>query len=314
MGIETFKGDSLKSKFKVVISIITIIVMCFSFFSFSPMKSEAATYKTRSIVKEKLTIRSAQTGKVIKDNGFDMICRVVNAEVGPAWSFEALKAQAVAAYTVIRYNNARGYIPMLGYKKGCAQNIRKAVKAVQGLVCTYNGKMINAVFGASTAGRSSSAANMWGGTGTPYLKSVSSKYDYLDPNYGVKYTLSKAKMKTYLTKRTGVKLPSDPKKWLVVKSRHDGKYVNTVSVGGKKILTGSRIQETVLPELRLRSTAFYVSYTGGKFVFKTYGYGHCVGLSQWGAHYYATKGKYKFDRILKHYYQGVKIVTSATKK
>lgn len=267
-----------------------------------PNKSSSGTYKTRDISKETYKIKDASTGKKIKSNGFDIVCQIVNGEVGPAWSDEAIKAQAVAAYTVLRYAKENGITLTLGAKSGYDSRIERLVKSVEGLVCTYNGEVINAVFTASTAGCTADSANVWGGS-LPYLKSVDSRYDAdYDPNYGVVKTLSKSKVKSMLEKE-GIKLSNNPGRWIKVLSNYNGKYVGNVSVDGKKTLTGARIRSI----MGLKSAAFTVKYAGGKFTFTTYGYGHGVGMSQWGAHFYASKGGYKFDQILKHYYKGIKI-------
>lgn len=270
--------------------------------AYIPDKASSGTYKTKDISKETYKIKNASTGKKIKSNGFDIVCQIVNGEVGPSWSDEAIKAQAVAAYTVLRYAKENGITLTLGAKSGYDSRIARLVKSVEGLVCTYDGEVINAVFTASTAGCTADSANVWGGS-LPYLKSVDSKYDAdYDPNYGVVKTLSKSKVKSILEKE-GIKLSNNPGGWIKVLSNYNGKYVGNVSIDGKKTLTGSRIRSI----MGLKSAAFTVKYSGGKFIFTTYGYGHGVGMSQWGAHFYASIGGYKFDQILKHYYKGIKI-------
>ncbi len=267
-----------------------------------PNKSSSGTYKTRDISKETYKIKDASTGKKIKSNGFDIVCQIVNGEVGPAWSDEAIKAQAVAAYTVLRYSKANGTTLTLAAKPGYDSRIEKLVKSVEGLVCTYNGEVINAVFTASTAGCTADSANVWGGS-LPYLTSVDSKYDaQYDPNYGVTKTMSKSLVKTILEKE-GIKLSNKSSGWIKVLSNYNGKYVAKASIDGKKTLSGATIRNI----MGLKSTAFTVKYSNGNFIFTTYGYGHGVGMSQWGAHFYASIGGYKFDQILKHYYKGIKI-------
>lgn len=265
-------------------------------------KSETQSYKTRDISKETYTIKNAFNGKKIKSNGFDIVCQVVNGEVDPTWHEEAIKAQAVAAYTYLRYCKANGVTPVLGAKSGYNSRIESIVKSVEGLVITYDGSAINAVFCASTAGCTADSANVWGGY-YPYLKSVDSKFDATyDPNYGVIKTLSKKEVKKIL-KKQGVTLGTKKKNWIKITSKYNGKYVESVSIDGQLNLTGAKIRSL----FELKSTAFTVSYSNESFTFTTYGYGHGVGMSQWGAQLYASKGGYKFDQILKHYYSGVKI-------
>ena len=259
-------------------------------------------YKTRDISKETYTIKNVITGKKLKSNGFDILCQIVNGEMDSSWNEEALKAQAVAAYTYLRYCRVNGITPELGAKSGYNSKIEKAVKSVQGLVCTYNGSVISAVFCASTAGCTADCANVWEGN-YPYLKSVYSKYDEAyDPNYGITKTMSKKDVKKIL-KKQGVTLSTKKKNWIKAISHFNGKYVGYVSIDGKLTLTGDKVRSL----FGLRSSAFTVSYSDGYFTFTTYGYGHGVGMSQWGAQFYASKGGYKFDQILKRYYSGIKI-------
>ena len=273
--------------------------------AYTPKKAKSNTYKTRDISKEKYTVKSATTGKKIKSNGFDILCQIVNGEINPSWNAEAIKAQTVAAYTYLRYCKANSITPVLGVKSGYDSRIEKIVKSVEGLVCTYNGNVINAVFCASTAGCSADVSNVWGGY-MPYLKSVDSKYDAAyDPNYGVTKTVSKNEVKKILQKQ-GVDLSTKKKNWIKIISNYNGKYVGSVSIDGKLTLTGDKIRSL----FGLKSAAFTVKYSNGYFTFTTYGYGHGVGMSQWGAQLYASKGGYKFDQILKHYYRGIKISLS----
>ncbi len=202
----------------------------------------------------------------------------------------------------MRYSKANGTTLTLAAKPGYDSRIEKLVKSVEGLVCTYNGEVINAVFTASTAGCTADSANVWGGS-LPYLTSVDSKYDaQYDPNYGVTKTMSKSLVKTILEKE-GIKLSNKSSGWIKVLSNYNGKYVAKASIDGKKTLSGATIRNI----MGLKSTAFTVKYSNGNFIFTTYGYGHGVGMSQWGAHFYASIGGYKFDQILKHYYKGIKI-------
>lgn len=270
--------------------------------AYTPSKAKANTYDTRDISQEKYTIKNVSTGKKVKSDGFDLLCQIVNGEVSSSWNAEAIKAQAVAAYSHLRYCKANSITPELGVKPGYDSRIESIVKSVEGLICTYNDEAINAVFCASSAGCTADVSNVWGGN-IPYLKSVDSKYDEVyDPNYGLTKTMSKKDVKKILQKQ-GVTLSTKKKKWIKATSHYNGKYVGSVSIDGKLTLTGDKIRSL----MGLKSAAFTVSYSNNSFTFTTYGYGHGVGMSQWGAQLYASKGGYKFDQILKHYYSGIKI-------
>lgn len=276
----------------------------------------AGNYKTRDISKEKHTVKNIDTGEVVTSNGFDILCQVVNGEMGSGYSTEALKAQAVAAYTTILYCESRNEVPVLGLKKNYSTKIRQAVEAVEGLVCTYDGKVINAVFSASSSGVTAASENAWGGR-LPYLISVEGKYDSIDPNYGVKVTVPITMAEMNLKYRCGFKLSNDPGEWFRIVSTYDGRYVKSVQISNGKTVSGDFIKSL----FNLKSNAFTISYKNNMFTFTTYGYGHGVGMSQEGAQLYAVKDGLKFDQILKHYYTGIDIellggeqATTTTKK
>lgn len=264
--------------------------------------AKAQTYETGDISKERHTVRNIDTGKLVTSNGFDILCQVVNGEMGQSFSTEALKAQAVAAYTTILYCESTNQIPEFGIKANYSSKIENAVKSVEGLVCTYNGKIANTVFSASSAEITASSRNAWGGS-VPYLLSVTSKYDSLASDYEEEKSLSQTLVQMNLSLRYGIKLSPDPEDWFKITQTYDGRYVKTVEFCDGTEVTGDFIKSL----FGLKSNAFIISYKDGKFTFTTYGYGHGVGMSQQGANYYAIKDGLKFDQILKHYYTGVKV-------
>lgn len=264
--------------------------------------AKAGTYETADISKERHTVRNIDTGKLVTSNGFDILCQVVNGEMGPSFSTEALKAQAVAAYTTILYCESTDQIPELGLKGNYSKKIENAVKSVEGLVCTYNGKIANTVFSASSAGITASSRHAWGGS-LPYLISVVSKYDDLASDYKQEKSVSQTVVQMNLTLRFGIKLTDDPEDWFKIIETYDGSYIKKV-----ELCDGTEVSGEFLKSLfGLRSNAFIISYKDSSFTFTTYGYGHGVGMSQQGANYYASKDGLKFDQILKHYYTGVKV-------
>ena len=264
--------------------------------------AKAQTYETGDISKERHTVRNIDTGKLVTSDGFDILCQAVNGEMGPSFSTEALKAQAVAIYTTILYCESTDQIPELGLNANYSSKIENAVKSVEGLVCTYNGKIVNAVFSASSAGITASSKNAWGGS-LPYLLSVTSKYDSLASDYKDEKSLSQTLVQMNLALRYGIALSVDPEEWFKITETYDGSYVKTVELCDGTEVTGNFIKSL----FGLRSNAFIISYKDGKFTFTTYGYGHGVGMSQQGANYYAVKDGLKFDQILKHYYTGIKV-------
>ena len=235
-----------------------------------------------------------------------MVCRVVEREMGSSFHEEALKAQAVAAYSFIKYKNDRGISPELLMRDSVSTKVKNAVAEVIGEGVYYNGSLCEAVYSASQGGASASASEVWGGY-VPYLVSVENDYDSYDSaNYGKKVTFTKSQMRSYLESYTGLSLSSDPENWIEIDSRYDSGYVKNVIIDGRKTVSGRQMREKVL-DFDINSANFDVEYKNGEFIFTTYGFGHGVGLSQVGANLYATKGGYDYVEILEHYYHGATV-------
>lgn len=268
---------------------------------------------TSSYKNDIVTIYDKTSGKYITDNAFDIVCKVTYNEVGTSMHEEAIKAQAVAVYTYIKYYEAKGECASLSTKSNPTQTIIDAVEAVDGLCIYYDGSPIMAAFSASTGGYSASSVNVWGGV-REYLVSVKNDYDYLDSkNYGKVTTYTEAEVKKAIESKTNITLSDNPSEWIKILTYVDTVYAGQISIDGhttavvsgkEKNITGYVFRTYIL---NIRSTNFSVSYNDGVFTFVTYGYGHGVGMSQIGANLYATYGGYTFDRILHHYYTGVVI-------
>ncbi len=282
-----------------------------------PEKAAASYPGSRSIAGEYYTVYDEISGGHVTLNGHELICRIVNSEIGDSWGKEAIKAQAVAAYSYVRYNDEHGYVPSVGLKAGYSAKLESCVSEIEGECIYYGGSIIDAVYSASSAGASAPSEKIWGGA-HPYLKAVESKYDYKDPNYGVVKKFTKEQLKAIIEKNTGLKLSDDPMKWFEIESVFSGKYIDTMKLDGKQYIsvggqprrvTGALMRSHILGVDNLKSTAFEISYDDGVFTFKTFGWGHGVGMSQWGACYYAQAG-YTYDQILRHYYTGTTIAVS----
>lgn len=282
-----------------------------------------ADCKTRDISKEYYTVKSVSSGAIVSDNAFDLVCRVLSAEMGSGYPTEALKAQAVAIYSYIRYCDANGMLPVVAVSSSYDSTIEQAVRSVEGQICAYGGVPINALFCASTAGNSQGSEYVWGRS-LPYMKPIVSKYDTIDPNYGVQTTFTAAELKSIIESKTDLVLdPQDVEHWFEITGRSYGKYVTDIKIAGQTHcnmqgsttrLTAAVLRTSIIGNNKLRSTAFDISYNNGVFTFTTYGYGHGVGMSQRGAQLLAIKDGLKYDQILRYYYTGVKVVCSSANK
>ncbi len=265
----------------------------------------SGSYKNQTVTIYDTTYGALRTG-----NAFDIVAEVVNIEVGDSFELEAIKAQAVAAYTYIKYYEQKGEYAELGTKANPSDKVLRAVEAVDGLALYYDGQYIMTPFSASQGGYSASSKNVWGGD-LPYLQSVRNDFDYLDTKYyGKVTTYTVEELRSIIQQKTGLILSENYADWVRVLSNNDMIYVGNMAIDGhtsvyvngrERTLTGHIFRTYILP---LKSAAFTVSYANGVFTFTTYGYGHGVGLSQIGANLYAKNG-WTFDKILLHYFTGV---------
>jgi len=254
------------------------------------------------------TILARINGSVQQVDVYEYLCYTVEAEMGSTFSSEALKAQAVAAYSYIKYENARGVAVSLP-QKAPSQKTRDAVSAVLGKAVYYNGTIAFTPYFASSAGWTNPSSEVWGGSYS-YLTRVESIYDPSSVNKNVKAVFSTEKVQTGLENYLDINLEgSDPNQWLNIISMSDSGYVLSIEItdadGRTHTISGRQLRENVL-SYGIRSHAFTVSYENNAFTFITNGYGHGVGMSQTGANGYAQNG-WNYIQILNHYYPGTSV-------
>ncbi len=266
-------------------------------------------------------VSNTETGETKIISSKEYIFSVVAAEMPALYESEALKAQAVAAYTFACRRKAeniektydittdpstdQGFISRVdamerwGEKaEEYAKKIDDAVEATESLMITYKGQPISAVYHAISSGKTESCDNVWG-QDLPYLKPVASEGDRLSPDYITEATFSVDQLKDKLSEITD--FSGKEENFFGKCKTTESKSVTEITVCGKEV-TGAKIRSL----LNLRSSAFEVKYTDGQFIFTVYGYGHGVGMSQYGANYMAKQG-YTFKEILSHYYTDCKI-------
>lgn len=266
---------------------------------------------------------------VIEISEFDYICGAVACEMPATYHEEALKAQAIACYTyAVKARNQQLKTPSpelkgayissdssvhQGYKTKeelkekwgdkydtYYSKIESAVKAVSGKVITYDDELITPAFHAISSGKTEDASVIWGGQ-VPYLVSINSAGDRLSPDYSSTLILNCEQFSSLVANLEGVTLPQDPSAWVTQIEVSNAGTVTSITIGDKTF-DGT----TVRKAFSLRSNCFSVEYKNNSFVFNVTGYGHGVGLSQYGADYMSRQGS-KYNEILYHYYNGTKI-------
>lgn len=280
--------------------------------------------------KDVFRLLNTDTGKVYELSERDFLIGAVSAEMYPTYHTEALKAQAVAGFTyysVLRnrqranpdsalkgadfadkqngmpvyYNNGQlkerwGSSYDAYYKK-----ISGAVDSVYGKLITYDDQPITSVYHAISTGTTEDAAVVWG-TSYPYLQPVATPGDKLSPSYRSVVTLTPEELSSKLSAVKNIDFSGAPDSWLSNDLQTSASGTVTYLTVCKTPFTGREIREAI----GLRSAGFTVEYKNGNFVFTVLGYGHNVGMSQYGADYLARQGM-TYDEILKYYYTNVEI-------
>jgi len=257
---------------------------------------------------------------------------VVAGEMPAAFEMEALKAQAVAARTyALAKINAYGEtghpdhpgaelcntvhcqvwyskeqlreLKAKNWMRDYWPRIEEAVNETQGIVMTYGNRLADQpLYHSSSGGKTENSEDVFV-SAVPYLRSVESPYEERAPyntdekSIAVSTFVSKIKEKYKDCNITTGSIASSIK----LIERSEGGRILKLQVGNK-VLTGREIRDM----LGLRSANFKIAIKGSEMIFTTVGYGHGVGMSQWGANGMAEKGS-TYDKILKHYYTGVEM-------
>lgn len=250
----------------------------------------------------------------------DYLVGVLLAEVPASFEPEALKAQAAAARTFALRQIATGkhdgaictessccqawISPQTYLESNGADGLKKMQQAVtdtDGMVIEYNGMLIDAVFFSCSGGRTEAAVAVWGGD-VPYLQSVESPGEEDAAPYRDSVTVGLEEFRTtVLLLAPDADLSGEPDAWLGEITYTEGDGVASVQIGGVSV-TGTALRTA----FDLRSTMFTLTLSRNGAVFSTKGYGHRVGMSQYGANAMARQGK-SYDQILTYYYQGTEI-------
>lgn len=232
---------------------------------------------------------------------------VVGAEMSPSWPLEALKAQAVAARSYALYKRSKLSNRLFDLDTTTATQVYKglrsetrsthrAVNATAGEVMTYNGSPILAAFHSSSGGHTENVEDIWSQS-LPYLRSVVD-YDQRAPVYQWVKSFSSREI-GHRIGDVGNVIAMTPEQ---TTPQGRVEMMRVVGDRGMKWVSGSELRKV----LDLRSTLFTVSATDDSFQIYGKGFGHGVGLSQWGAYYLAQHG-IGYRQILGHYYQGANL-------
>lgn len=250
------------------------------------------------------------------------LAEVVLCEMPVDFDAEALKAQAVVArtYALRRLESGskhagaavctdsaccQGYISTADYldsggKQEQIEKVSLAVSATSGQVLTYQGKLAEATYFSCSGGMTEDAKAVWGAE-IPYLQAVASPGE----ENATHYTDTVMLTKTEFAEKLGSEATGVAEKWVESITYTDGGGVDIIKICGREY-KGTEIRKL----LGLRSTAFAITVVGDTVIITTKGYGHRVGMSQYGAEAMAVQGS-TYKEILDYYYKGTKITQYA---
>ncbi len=282
------------------------------------------TLPTEETAVATVKVMNASSKNITEMSLRDYLIGVVASEINAAYHEEAIKAQIIAAHTMLLYSKEhkndglngadisdssathQGFLTKDAQAEKWGNNyeanrekIEKCVDEVIDLTVQYNGEPINAVFHSISNGQTENATDVWGGE-YPYLISVNSVGDKLSPAYSSETKITAEKFKETVTKE-GAELKEKPDDYIGKITNTDTGMVKTIVIGDKTF-KGTEIRAL----FGLKSSTFTVKYNDGNFIFTVSGYGHGVGMSQYGADYMARQG-FTYTEILKHYYTGTEI-------
>jgi stage II sporulation protein D len=257
----------------------------------------------------------ARKGKVMVINRLPLetyLLGIVGSEMNPDWPLDALKAQAVAARSyalqrrmMMRFANRRydleSTVLSQVYRgaERISASVIDAVSLTRGEVLTHEHRLVEALFHSTCGGRTHSAREAFGNA-VPYLRSRQCRWCKDAKRYRWTAEIELKRLEKALKKKKLIngRLESLSRKW--------GTRKATARVGGKSVYLSPRAIRVAIGYTELYSAHFEASTDRGKIRFKGRGFGHGVGLCQWGAHGLSKEGHNYFE-ILAHYYKGAKV-------
>lgn len=295
----------------------------------SKKEEQIINYET---VDKKSPIINVYNHKLGKTQAMDMeeyLYGVLAGEMPANFEMEALKAQALAARTYIKHKESEGksskhkdaivctdFRHCQEYKspkelekangkswmKTSYSKIKQAVDETKGQIITYQGEPILTLYFSTSSGKTENSEEVFS-TKYPYLQSVDSPFDEDAPKYASELELSNTEFVNLFEKSySNIKINANNLNNEVrIESRSKGGAVEKIKIGNKEI-SGIDVRNI----LSLNSANFEIGFKDDSVHINVKGYGHGVGMSQWGANGMAKEG-YKYYEILSHYYTGTEI-------
>ena len=303
---------------KFIIGILLIITVPYLIITLFVKDTTDEQIKLKFINNKVVRVKHETTGEIVNVPFEDYIRGVLAGEMPVSFELEALKAQAVAArsyvlkkmeqnvkndYDVVDTVSNQVYLDDETLKSRWndqfdekMNKLKTAVIETKGEYIAYNGEVAEAFFFSTSTGKTENCEEVFQ-QALPYLRSVDSSWDSeVSPVFNSSVELS---LHDFYVK---LNLPYSDDLNIQIKNTTSTGRIKQLTINGTDF-TGNQVYSA----LGLRSTFFDIQKVGTNIQVNTKGFGHGVGMSQYGALAMAKKG-YTYDQILKHYYQGVEIV------
>ena len=297
------------------ILLITVLVISIPFIvvnSFVKTDEIKFNYMSNKVIR----VKNVSKNEIIKVPFEEYIKGVLAGEMPASFEIEALKAQAVAArsyalvqsnknkdkdYDVVNTTDNQVYLTDEDLKQkwkneyvSKINRIKKAIEQTKGEYLSYNNEIVEALFFSTSTGQTENSEEVFSSK-VPYLRSVSSVWDKASPVFEDTSTFDLNDFYKKLNLKYNDNLNTE--------------VLETTSTGRIKKIKINNIEfngRDVAKKLNLKSNYFTITKNNKTITITTKGYGHGVGMSQYGALGMAKEG-YTYDKILKHYYQSVEI-------
>lgn len=295
---------------KIIISSLLIVLIPF-FVTKILVRTEKINYKF--ITNKNIKVKDEKTGNIKEIPLEKYIIGVVSGEMPINFEKEALKAQAIASRSYALYhmngkeydvtNTTSNQVYLTDdelkekWNEKYDENIKKITEIVmetEGKYLTYNGEIVNAMFFSTSVGMTENSEEVFISE-VPYLRSVSSSWDESSPVFTSEVTMELKDFYNLLNIEYNETLKIE-----VLERTSTGRIkkikINDIELNGRDVSS----------KLKIRSNYFEITQNKNTVTINTKGFGHGVGMSQYGANGMAKEG-YKCEEILKHYYEGTEI-------
>ncbi len=262
------------------------------------------------------TVYDQRTGTTVTKPRLEIIAAIVNNEVGNTNltgidKVALYRAQAVAANSWLLYHyENQNTLPSVALKwDGNYETVKGYITDVINYKVTYNGAVANTVYTSTGNGYTNSSLSYWG-RDVAYLRSVWSPdgYGYGATYQGITMVRNAETVKQELIALMGGDYSGSiaVDQWIQITSVDAYGYVTGIKVWGRDVSVSAFYEKVIGPY----SPAFSYTYANGQFTFTASGFGHGVGMSQYGAMGLIAQHAYSWQQVLTHYYQGTDVVLS----